>query len=799
MNVPGCMVDGDPGAKLLIVAMAPGREELAHNKPLVGPTGQELWRTLSRKAGVDRSDCYIANTIGEWPEGIDGNPTKTQLDKYWEAFDEAIAASRAHVAVLLGGAALSRVTGLLGGVESWRGYLVAPYEAQELERTVLRTGVYKTSRRCKCGADPKQDPPANRAHTGGCAGCGDTGWAIRKGDPKLEKAKLTVPSAWPPECQWCIPTYHPSAILKSGYTLKPAFAADIMRVGRALRGELEVFDPSWVESKPTSFETGAPAVFDIETGGIAHDIITRIGATNGEGAWTSLWDQDSRDCLRTVLREGGPSVAFNIGFDAPRLAAAGCPIPEPWWDVMLAAATVKPELKKSLNYVTSLYMDTPRWKHLSESQPAKYNAWDVAATRALYYILRAELERTGQLDLFEKRMMPTVPTLVNMTQRGLKVDMPVRDAWLAELSAKRDATFKRWDELAPGQRTSGSKLLWWLVNTAGIPILYSKYGGQTSEAAQLKKLLLMHNLDSTQRAILETLLELRGIEKELKTYAEVDLLGDGCVHPGFLPAGKDDDAFGKGIAGTGRITSSRPNIQNQPLSARRMFIPHDPERNVLLEGDWSQIEARILAELADDEELRGAIREGLHTSNMRVLNVDKTRAKNGFYGWAYGAGKRTLHNTFISRGFYVPEAECEALLRGFDRRFARTAALRRRIAHEVSHNYYLTNAFGRRRYFLGGSRDVPAGLDFQPQSCAADIMWTVLRPLEGALRGAGGSLLATVHDSILIECPRGALDECAAIMKQVMEQPWPEIGGLAVPVELKAGQSWGAMESLPGA
>jgi DNA polymerase-1 len=227
-----------------------------------------------------------------------------------------------------------------------------------------------------------------------------------------------------------------------------------------------------------------------------------------------------------------------------------------------------------------------------------------------------------------------------------------------------------------------------------------------------------------------------------------------------------------------------------------MFIPSD-ESYVLLEGDFSQIEARILAELADDNELRMAIAEDLHTSNMRVLGVDKTRAKNGFYGWAYGAGKRSLHNAFIGKGFYVPESECEDLLRGFDRRFTRAAAWRHRIAREVSTTYHLTNAFGRRRYFLGGSRDVPAGLDFQPQSCAADIMWTVLRPLADRLRGIGAKILATVHDSILCEVPRGSgTAQAAAIMREVMEQPWKELGGLSIPIELKLGGDWGAMEPL---
>jgi DNA polymerase-1 len=297
--------------------------------------------------------------------------------------------------------------------------------------------------------------------------------------------------------------------------------------------------------------------------------------------------------------------------------------------------------------------------------------------------------------------------------------------------------------------------------------------------------------------VLLTLLELRSVEKELRTYAEVELGTDGCVHPGFLPAGKDTDSFGKGIAGTGRITASNPNIQNQPQSARRMYVPHSPEQ-VLVEADFSQVEARIIAQLSGDIELRAAIAEGLHESNMRVFGCTKVLAKGGFYGWAYGMGARTMHMQFLKENINVPEARCGQLLDGFDARFALAAGWRRRVAAELSTRYYLTNAFGRRRYFLGGSRDTPAGLDFHPQSCAADIMWTVLRPLSGALRAVDARLLATVHDSILVECGKGSVGAAARIMKEIMEQSWPELDGLRVPVEIKTGSDWGSMTKMEG-
>lgn len=769
MNAPGCMVDGDPNAPLLIIGMAPGREELKADKPFLGGSGQLLWKQLAKKAGINRADCYIINTIGEWPDGADGNPTKAQFDKYWEVFDQAVSASQARVAMLLGRAALWRFTGIAGGIEDWRGYLVGPEEAQMLTRTITREGVYKTARKAI---------------------------GRKAGDPKIEKIKVVVPPIWPATIKWAIPSLHPAAVLRTGFASLPALASDTKRVGRALTGQLETSNAIWIDGLPNGLvkPEGGECVVDIETGGIDFGTLTRVGASVGCTVWTSLWGSDARECLRQCLGSG-PSVAFNIGFDAPRLAAAGVPLPEPWADVMLQASLCEPDLKKSLNFVASLYLDKQRHKHLSETQPAFYNAMDVADTRALYHVLNRELDRTGQRGLFEKRMMPTVPALVDMTQLGIKVDEKVREEWEGKLTTQLGNVMQTWEHLAPGQKASGGKLLNYLYGELGLPVQYHKHGGITSEVSGIRKMLLYENLNTHQRDVLECLLQLRSIEKDLKTYAAVRMSEDGCIHPGFLPAGKDTDSFGKGIAGTGRITSSGPNIQNQTPEAKLMYIAHDPSL-VLVERDYSQIEARIIAELSGDQVLKDAIAEGLHTANMRFMGVDKTRAKNGFYGWAYGMGARTMHNTFVGKGFNVSESECSAMLRAINRRYHVAAAWRERIAAEVSTSYHLANPFGRRRYFLGGGRDVPAGLDFLPQSCAADIMWTVLRPLADVLRGLGARVLATVHDSILIECPRGDAARASALMAEVMEQPWAELGGLVVPTEAKIGERWGDMKPM---
>lgn len=743
-----CMVDGSPDAAVLVVAMAPGRDELREDRPLVGASGRLVWNQL-KKAGIDRTDCYILNTIREWPAGKNGGPTAEQFETYWPAFEDAIARSKAHVALLLGGDALWRVTGLRG-VEDWRGYLIARDECRWLDRRMTYVTTYKTS---------------TKNH--------------RKGDERWTKRTVQQAPPYPASVRWAIPTYHPAAVMRTGFGVLPAFSADIQRVGRALRGQLRL------EVLPAA----DPAVFDIETGGEKYDVLERCGATMRGSPWSLPWGPEAKELLKAELARTSPAVAYNIAFDAPRLEDAGVPIPEPWFCEMLAAATLKPDMKKSLNYVASLYLDTQRWKHLAASDPETYNLYDVIKEQALYEPLVAELHRTGMYELFTKRMMPTLPTLVRMTRCGIRVDQSSRAAWLDKLAAREREVVAKWEGLAPGVKTAGSGLAAFLRERCGLD-------GTSTEVSALRALILRGKPPDQAREIINPLLELRGIRKDISTYAEVEVAEDGCVHPGYLPAGKDDDAFGRGTAGTGRLASSNPNIQNQTAEARLMFRPHRDDQ-VLLEFDYSQIEARILARLAGDGELETAIAEGLHESNMRVLGVDKTRAKNGFYGWSYGAGARTLYNTFIGKGFLVPIRECEELLRGFDKRFARTAAWRNAVGAEAATRFYLTNPFGRRRYFMAGAGDVTKGFNYHPQSSAADIMWTILRQLEDGLRGLDASLLATVHDSVLLESERSQAPRVVEVVRSVMEQPWPELGGLVVPVAVKMGERWGSMDATP--
>ena len=778
------MVDGRPDAPILVVGMAPGREELAQGRPFVGGSGRLLW-ALAKRAGFVREDCFIVNVIGEWPAKADGNPSQDQLERYWEAFDEAVSKSAARVAVCLGGAAFDRLSGIISaertakrrsGIESWRGYLVQRADCVARSRRVSRVEQYKTT---------------TKLH--------------KKGDPKIVKHRVDLPPVLPRELEWIIPTLHPAAVLRTGYKSIPALAADLDRAARALNGQLRRPGTDYVET-PLVGEAGDMVAVDIETHMVAgmDGGITRVGSSSGRGTWSRQWDYLARIGIESETANPlKTTVMHNAPFDMPRLEAEGVQFNGPLWDTMLCAATLQPDLPKALNSVASLVLDVPRWKHLSDTDPAFYNAMDAAYTRAIALYQVDELKRTGQYEWFTQSVMPAVPVLVAMTKRGIRVDAERRARWLEELSADETEREARWRILTGGVHPGSPKqVAEYLYDTRGLPAQYGSTGGRTADINALRELLAVVEgrtapTKDYDLSVLRGLIEYRTVSKLRSTYAERGLGGDGCIHPSYLPASKDEEGIdGKGLAGTGRITSRDPNIQNQPPEARKLFVPHSSDL-ILVEADYSQIELRIAASMSGDRALQEALKGDVHGRTMELLGCDRVRAKNVMYGTLYGAGPRKLSKVLRAKGFNLTEHEARNLQDALARAYPALWAWRQAVVEEVGRNYYLSTPFGQRRYFWQGRREAPAAIDFLPQGTAAGIMWQILPALEVQQHALGGALLTCVHDSILCEAPRNKLGETVDGIKRCMEREWSQIApGFMVPIDVKVGENWGEMHAL---
>ena len=784
------MVDGDPNAPILLIAMSPGREELAGNKPLIGPSGKVTW-AFARRGGWGRKDCYIINVIGEWPAKKSGAIAKEQIERYWDQFNEYLGRSKAQIAVCLGGDAFDRLTGIISadkrekrrsGIEAWRGYLVSPDECVPHKRLVVRHETYKK---------------ATKKH--------------KAGDAKITRHKLVEESHLPATVRYILPTIHPSAVIRSGFATAPAFAADLARVGRALRGELLQQDFTWTETVQ-AFAPTEPVAVDIETrqpipGDEETQVIVRAGLAGGNVAWTRPWDGETHKALEEALGvPGRPVVIHNSQFDVPLLEAEGIKFGGDIWDSMMAAVQVQPDLYKGLNSVASLMLDGPRWKHRSDAEPERYNATDAIKELQLYKPLCAELDNTGQRRLFEDVVMPGVRTLINMRVRGIKVHPQRAEEWRGTLQTKWDGIFNDWHKHTGGvDPGSNPKVHSYFYETLGMPSQYNKYGGTTCDEAALvaMRAYLTRQPDSPEKRqawrSVELMLDYRETSTLLRNFAKSSWGSDGCVHPSYLPLQKDDDKddTGKGMPGTGRVGARHPNMANQPQIARKMYIAHDPGME-LVEADYSQIEAWVIATLSNDKALQKALEGDIHARNSELLGCDRVRAKNVFYGTAYGGGPRKLAKVLQGKGVAVTEQEMKALQSALAAAYPDWFRWRQRLIAEVDRNYYLTTPFDRRRYFMRGRGDAPAALDFPPQGTAADIMWHNLHPnaLEAGFKSLGGALLLTVYDSALGEVPKGRRPETEAMLTDIMCREWPQIeAGFRVGINIKWGDSWGDLAS----
>lgn len=745
---------GRQDSKIFILGEAPGKEELRQGMPFVGATGRILW-AVAREAGFDRSSCFVTNVVQSDPEGASGAPSRRQVLEEWERLDEEMAAATGcEIMVLVGGIALQRVTGLTN-ITNLRGYILDPAECLPVKKRMsVRVGEYKTSKTGK----------------------------FSKGDPKFAMKSVAVPPILPPNVKYIVPILHPAGIMRMRFKTMPALKADLLRVGRLFRGEAEIMSP---EDILVGEPIGNRVAIDIETPMPPDDwVVERVGLGAAGGVASYEWNKYISEHVEQVITAPENTVVFhNSSFDIPRL---GFPLRARLFDTMYAAQLLCPDLPKGLERAATLHLDLRRWKHMADSDPAKYNAMDARVTYELSLAQERILKSTGQMPVFET-MMKGLPVLMDLTRKGIRVDTARVELWVLELEERLAKAHVRWprpdvNPLSPKQ------LQRYLYQDLGLPLQYSKHGTSTSDEAAIFHLL--ETATGEAKEALECLREIRECGRNLSTYAKVEAGKDGCVHPQYMAASKDEaeasfTSKGQG-AGTGRIQARDPNIMNQNEDARKLYVPRHPDW-CFAYIDWSSAEARVEAVLSGDDVLLEAINGDLHETIRAALKIGRTQAKNVFYGTGRGAGPRKLSWTMADAGFNVSETECREMQDNLFRLFPKWAKWRNTTIDFGKSKGYVQNPFGRRRYFYTREA-VTSMLGFTPQSTVADMLWSILPDVSPWL-------VVPVHDAVLIEAPEEAIQPAVREVEKVMGREWPMIvPEFRVPVTAKIGQpgqSWG--------
>jgi DNA polymerase I len=424
---------------------------------------------------------------------------------------------------------------------------------------------------------------------------------------------------------------------------------------------------------------------------------------------------------------------------------------------------------------------------------------DARAAR-LAHALHAELAaqlRAHEMDgLLRELELPLAEVLAEMELAGITLDVAALARLSAEFGATMDALMEEIHAAAGGAFNINSppQLREVLFDRLKISTRGIRRGktGLSTDVDVLTRLGREHPLPAK-------ILEYRALSKLKSTY--VDAL-PALVDP---RTGRVHTSFNQTVAATGRLSSSDPNLQNIPVRSeegrriRAAFVAAPGHR--LISADYSQIELRLLAHLAEDPVLIEAFArdEDIHARTAAEVfgslapGEGRRLAKVINYGIVYGMGPGRA-----ARELGVPLAEAESYIAGY---FARYGGVRRFVDETIAAargRGYVTTVLGRRRYLPElGARD-PAVRQFAEraatntpiQGSAADLIKLAMLEVSRRLRAAGlrAQMLLQVHDELVLEAPAGEVDRVTELVREAMEGVWP----LRVPlrVDVHSGANW---------
>jgi DNA polymerase-1 len=422
---------------------------------------------------------------------------------------------------------------------------------------------------------------------------------------------------------------------------------------------------------------------------------------------------------------------------------------------------------------------------------------DLSEVSALTAKLRAESDAQGMAELIDNIEYPLTEVIAAMEYYGAAVDVPGIKAFgevLKEDMAKLETEIytlagERFNILSPKQL--GVILFEKLALPHGKKL---KSGGFSTNADALEAL-------ADRSPVVKAVLDYRGLSKLNSTYVEGLLqavAADGRIHT----------TFNQTETRTGRLSSENPNVQNIPVRTdrgremRKFFVA--PEGSVLLDADYSQIELRILASMADDKNMQENFRSGLdfHTATAaKVFDVPpemvtpgmRRAAKAVNFGIVYGIGAFSLSKDI---GSTVKQAE-----KYIENYFAAYPGVKKFLTDTestASETGFVTTLFGRKRiipelmssnktlrqFGLRAARNAPI------QGTAADIIKIAMINVHNRLKSESlkTKLILQVHDELILESPISEQQAASKILSEEMSRA----AALAVPLvaEVHSGKNW---------
>jgi DNA polymerase-1 len=446
------------------------------------------------------------------------------------------------------------------------------------------------------------------------------------------------------------------------------------------------------------------------------------------------------------------------------------------------------------------------------AKATEYAAEDADVTLRLWMALKPRLTAERMTAVYETLERPLVPVLAEMERAGIKVDRSILTRLTSTFSQRVARLEGEIYELAGHKFNLGSpkQLGEFLFDNLKLPGGRKTRTGQwETRAGLLDDLAAREDLPEQHRKLINVMLEWRQLTKLRSTYTE--------ALPQYInpETGRIHTSYALGATTTGRLASNDPNLQNIPVRTkegreiRTAFIAEPG--NKLISADYSQIELRVLAHVADIPQLRRAFAEGLDIHAMTASEMFgvpledmpaevRRRAKAINFGIIYG-----ISSFGLAAQLGIPKQEAGDYIATYFKRFPGIRdymEATKRLAHEQG---WVETVFGRRIHYPEINTRNPsvrgnlerAAINAPIQGSAADIIRRAMIRMPAALRDAhlhSVRMLLQVHDELVFEARTADVETAVSTIVRVMENAAEPAVRLAVPVHVdaKAADNWEA-------
>ncbi|MFQ6016642.1 MAG: DNA polymerase I [Kiloniellaceae bacterium] len=518
--------------------------------------------------------------------------------------------------------------------------------------------------------------------------------------------------------------------------------------------------------------------------------------------------------LKPLLEEPGVlKVGQNIKYDRLVFARQGIEI-SPVDDTMLLSYVLDGGLHgHGMDELARLHLgvDTVKFKDVAGSgksqvtfdkvpldQARDYAAEDADVTLRLFEVLKPRLVRERLTTVYETIERPLIAVLAGMERAGIKVDPDALRRLSNDFAQRIAALEEEIYRLAGRAFTIGSPKQLGEILFDEMGLIGGKKGKTGAYATGAD---VLEGLAAQGHALPARVLDWRQLAKLKSTYT--DAL-QAQINP---ETGRVHTSFSQAVASTGRLSSTDPNLQNIPVRTeegrkiRHAFVADEGAK--LLSVDYSQIELRLAAHIAEVEALRQAFLEGqdIHAITaaqvfgVPVKGMDpmvRRQAKAINFGIIYGISAFGLANSLG-----IPQAEAKAYIETYFARYPGIRDYMDKTKAACRERGFVETLFGRKVHVPMIKDKNPARRSFAEraainapiQGTAADIIKRAMIRVPPALdaAGLGARMLLQVHDELLFEVPEPEIEETAAVVRSVMETACAPVIQLSVPLTADAG------------